>query len=134
MLCRVPKESPADRIAHPKCLIGSRAQAAQKGVKIGDTCWVRAADKKAVKPFETASVVNVQQGGARVTVKREGSSAEESLDTAKEDLFPANEKGMMPADHCALIHLNEPCVLENTALVRARLGPAPAAPTTRLEK
>ena len=54
--------------------------------------------------------------GARVTVKREGSSTEEPLDAAKADIFPANEKGMMTNDHCALIHLNEPCVLENTRL------------------
>ena len=51
-----------------------------------------------------------------MTVKREGSSTEEPLDAAKADIFPANEKGMMTNDHCALIHLNEPCVLENTRL------------------
>ena len=54
--------------------------------------------------------------GARVTVKRDGSSAEEALDAAKADIFPANEAGMMTNDHCALIHLNEPCILENSRL------------------
>ena len=51
-----------------------------------------------------------------MTVKRDGSSTEEALDAAKADIFPANEAGMMTNDHCALIHLNEPCILENSRL------------------
>ena len=43
---------------------------------------------------------------ARVTVKRQG-GAEEALDSAKADIFPANEAGMKTNDHTALIHLNE---------------------------
>ena len=42
-----------------------------------------------------------------MTVKRTGSSAEEALDSAKADIFPANESGMKTNDHIALIHLNE---------------------------
>ena len=52
---------------------------------------------------------------ARVTLKK-STGEEETLDTAKADIFMANEKGLMTNDHCALIHLNEPCVLENTKL------------------
>ena len=63
-----------------------------------------------------ATVTNVQQNGARVTVKRSPSDPEETLDTSKHDIFPANERGLMTNDHCALIHLNEPCVLENSKL------------------
>ena len=52
---------------------------------------------------------------ARVTVKR-ATGEEETLDSAKADIFPSNEKDLITSDHCALIHLNEPCVLENTRL------------------
>ena len=52
---------------------------------------------------------------ARITVKRV-TGEEETLDTAKADMFPSNDKNMVTNDHCALIHLNEPCVLENTRL------------------
>ena len=41
---------------------------------------------------------------------------EDILDSAKADLFPSNEKDLTTADHCSLIHLNEPCILENTRL------------------
>ena len=61
-------------------------------------------------------VTNVQQNGARVTVKRADTKEEETLDSAKADIFPANESDLMTDDHCALIHLNEPCVLENTRM------------------
>ena len=53
---------------------------------------------------------------ARVTVKRASGGDEETLDSGKADIFPSNEKGLMASDHCALIHLNEPCILENTRL------------------
>ena len=42
------------------------------------------------------------------------SGEEEVLETAKADIFPSNEKNLMTSDHCALIHLNEPCILENS--------------------
>ena len=41
---------------------------------------------------------------------------EETFEASKADSFPSNEKGLQTNDHCALIHLNEPCVLENTNL------------------
>eukprot|EP00325_Prymnesiales_sp_UTEX-LB-985_P020714 CAMPEP_0174733188 /NCGR_PEP_ID=MMETSP1094-20130205/60818_1 /TAXON_ID=156173 /ORGANISM="Chrysochromulina brevifilum, Strain UTEX LB 985" /LENGTH=1727 /DNA_ID=CAMNT_0015935811 /DNA_START=13 /DNA_END=5196 /DNA_ORIENTATION=+ len=83
-------------------------------IKIKDRVWLRGA--KGQESFVPASVTNVQQNGARVTVKRSASDPEEVLDTSKADVFPANEDGMKTNDHCALIHLNEPCVLENTRL------------------
>ena len=73
---------------------------------------------------------------ARVTLKK-ATGEEETLDTAKADIFMANEKGLMTNDHCALIHLNEPCVLENTklrytcALRAARRARAPPAAFSR---
>jgi len=63
-----------------------------------------------------AVVTNVQQNGARVTVRRAQGGPEETLDTSKHDIFPANVQGLTTNDHCALIHLNEPCVLENSKL------------------
>lgn len=78
--------------------------------------FLRDSAKNTKTPFVPAKVTNVQQGGARVTVQRASGGDEEVLDTAKADIFPANEDGMMADDHCALIHLNEPTVLENTRL------------------
>jgi len=86
-----------------------------KKTKPGDSVWLRG-NTKGGDPFEPAKVTNVQQNGARVTTQRKGAKEEETLDSAKADIFPANEGGMMTNDHCALIHLNEPCVLENTKL------------------
>ena len=83
-------------------------------IKTGDNIWLRTG-KGAADPFEPATVTNVQQAGARVTVKRPG-GAEEALDTAKADVFPANAAGSTASDHCALIHLNEPCILENSKI------------------
>jgi len=77
--------------------------------------WLRGS-KESKEPFVSATVTNVQQNGARVTVKRSSGDPEETLDTSKHDLFPANESGLKTTDHCALIHLNEPSVLENTKL------------------
>jgi myosin heavy subunit len=82
-------------------------------VKVGDSVWLRGG--KGSDPFVQATIGNVQQNGARITVKR-AAGGEETLDTAKADFFPSNEKDLMTSDHCALIHLNEPCVLENTRL------------------
>ena len=31
-----------------------------------------------------------------------------------QDIFAANPKDNFAPDHCALIHLNEPCILENS--------------------
>lgn len=84
-------------------------------IKVGDRVWLRNQAKGADTPFVPAAVTNSQQNGARLTVKRDG-QAEEVLDTSKSDVFPANESKMMTNDHCALIHLNEPCVLENTKM------------------
>lgn len=83
-------------------------------IKVNDQVWLRGG--KSQEPFVPAAVTNVQQNGARVTVRRTPDAPEETLDTSKHDIFPANEKGLSTHDHCALIHLNEPSVLENSKL------------------
>ena len=92
-----------------------RTQAPVKKTKEKDKVWLRGA-AKGKEPFVHGVVTNVQQNGARVTVKRADTKEEETLDSAKADIFPANESDLMTDDHCALIHLNEPCVLENTRM------------------
>jgi len=82
--------------------------------KEGDAVWLRGA--KGEKPFVPGKVTKIQQEGARLTVLRTESNQEETLEASKADIFPANEAGLKTNDHCALIHLNEPCVLENTRL------------------
>ena len=74
--------------------------------------WLRGA-KGSSEPFIPAIVTNVQQGGARLTVKQADGS-EQAYDTRNADLFASNPTGATASDHCALIHLNEPCVLSNS--------------------
>ena len=82
---------------------------------MNEQVWLRGG-KDSKEPFVPAVVTNVQQNGARVTVRRAQGGPEETLDTSKHDIFPANVQGLTTNDHCALIHLNEPCVLENSKL------------------
>ena len=81
-------------------------------LKIGDAVWLRS-EKGDSEPFTAGTITKVQQGGARLTVEWPNGK-EVVADTAKVDVFPANPQGSKAADHCALIHLNEPTVLENT--------------------
>jgi myosin heavy subunit len=81
-------------------------------LKIGDAVWLRS-EKGDTEPFTAGTISKVQQGGARLTVQW-SNGKEVVADTAKVDVFPANPPGSMAPDHCALIHLNEPTVLENT--------------------
>ena len=81
-------------------------------MRIGDPVWLRGA-KKGGEPFELGQVTNVQQNGARVTVA-DASGAERAFDAANADVFPANPAGSTAPDHCGLIHLNEPSILENS--------------------
>ena len=83
--------------------------------KIGDRVWLRSG-KGSGTPFELATITNVQQAGARVTVRRLGAAHDEVLDTGKADIFSANAADSVATDHCGLIHLNEPCILENSKL------------------
>ena len=39
-----------------------------------------------------------------------------------QDIFAANPKDNFAPDHCALIHLNEPCILENSRGRYAAIG------------
>lgn len=81
-------------------------------MRIGDPAWLRAA-KGAAEPFEQGKVVNVQQNGARLTVL-DASGIERPFDAQNADVFPSNPPGSTAPDHCGLIHLNEPSILENS--------------------
>lgn len=83
-------------------------------MKPEEPVWLRGA-KGSAELFIPAKVVSVQQAGARVTVEKRDKTTE-VLDRNKADVFPANADGATANDHCALIHLNEPCILENTRL------------------
>jgi len=81
-------------------------------MRIGDPVWLRA-DKGAKEPFERGNVTNVQQNGARLTVK-DASGNERAFDAQNADVFASNPLGSTASDHCGLIHLNEPSILENS--------------------
>ena len=87
---------------------------AQPVMKISDAVWLRSEGKNVdAPPFVLGSITNVQQGGARLTVRRPDGT-EGTFDNRSADVFRANPKGQVAPDHCALIHLNEPCVLDNS--------------------
>ena len=87
---------------------------AQPVMKISDAVWLRSEGKNVDgPPFVLGSITNVQQGGARLTVRRPDGT-EGTFDNRSADVFRANPKGQVAPDHCALIHLNEPCVLDNS--------------------
>mmetsp|Transcript_64144 Transcript_64144/g.106620 ORF Transcript_64144/g.106620 Transcript_64144/m.106620 type:complete len:1736 (-) Transcript_64144:276-5483(-) len=80
--------------------------------KNGEPVWIRGV-KGDAEPFQPATIVNVQQGGARLTVARQDGT-QQAFDANNADVFPANPSGSSAPDHCALLHLNEPSVLENS--------------------
>ena len=82
-------------------------------MKIADNVWLRSEGKSEGAPFVLGSITNVQQGGARLTVRRPDGT-EGTFDNRSADVFRANPKGQVAPDHCALIHLNEPCILDNS--------------------
>ena len=81
-------------------------------MRIGDPVWLRTA-KGATEPFEQGKVVNVQQNGARLTVL-DAAGNERPFDAQNADVFASNPPGSTAPDHCGLIHLNEPSILENS--------------------
>ena len=83
-------------------------------IKVGDSVWLRDNTKGTKEPFVTASVINSQQGGKRITAKNSKTNEEVICDLSSADIFPANPTDQTAPDHCALIHLNEPCILENS--------------------
>ena len=70
--------------------------------------------KDAETPFLYGQITAISASGA-LTLKMEG-GAEQTVDTTKVDVMPGNEPGSMASDHCGLINMNEPCVLENSRL------------------
>ena len=67
-----------------------------------------------VDPFIGGSCAAVEAAG---TIKLKMDNGEEkSVDPSKVDVLAGNETGITASDHCALINMNEPCVLENSRL------------------
>ena len=83
-------------------------------IKLDDDVWLRDSTKGTKEPFVKAKVINSQQGGKRITAKNSKTGEEVICDLSSADIFPANPADQFAPDHCALIHLNEPCVLENS--------------------
>ena len=89
-------------------------------IKVGDQVWLRDQTKGTKEPFVTGDVINSQQGGKRITAKNSKTGEEVICDLSSADIFPTNPKDNFAPDHCALIHLNEPCILENSAAAGAQ--------------
>ena len=76
-------------------------------------------------PFLGATCIGLQ--GTILRLKLD-SGEEKSVDPERVDVHVANDVGLTASDHCGLIHLNEPCVCENTRL--RFLDDAPPRPAT----
>ena len=66
------------------------------------------------EPFIGGKITAISPSGA-LTLRMDGGT-EQTVDPAKVDVLPGNEPGSMAPDHCGLINMNEPCVLENSRL------------------
>lgn len=66
------------------------------------------------QPFVPGACVAVEAGGQLKLKMDDGE--EKSVDPSKVDVLAGNETGLTASDHCALINMNEPCVLENSRL------------------
>ena len=74
-------------------------------------------------PFSAVEIVEVAENG-HLTVRKGGHGAsvaevadavaQSVVDPSKVDCFAANPADTTAPDHCALIHLNDPCILENS--------------------
>lgn len=63
-------------------------------------------------PFVAGQVTAVEPKGLKIRV----GGAEQIFDPEKADVLPGNAPDTTAPDHCALINMNEPCVLENSRL------------------
>ena len=83
-------------------------------VKIGDPVWVREDDKGVADVFSKGTLKSIG-ADLQAVIKTSGG------DVTKPggQIFAANTSADTPGDHCALIYMNEPCILENT---RARFA------------
>lgn len=82
-------------------------------LRIGDVVWLRSSTSASEDAFLSGTITNIQQGGGRLTISDQGGK-EVVVNTASSDVFMANRAGGTSPDHCELLHLNEPTVLENT--------------------
>ena len=75
--------------------------------------WVRQGSQSAADvPFVAGVVTEVRSSADEVSVRASGGSV---LRVRRSDVFAANaEASKPPDDHCALVHLNEPCLLHST--------------------
>ena len=77
--------------------------------RAGQPVWLKAPEGAAVEPYAAGVVQEV--GPKQLTVRKlDGSTV--TADPAA--VLPANPEGTTAPDHCGLIHLNEPCVLQNS--------------------
>ena len=67
-------------------------------------CWVRGTS---TEPFIAGEVASVEDATLEVRL-----ASGELRSVRRSDAFPSSSR--TATDHCALPHLNEPCVLENT--------------------
>ena len=76
-------------------------------------CWLPGKEGSET-PFAAAQCEEVEAGGLLKLKLDDGGTV--TVDPSKQDVLAGNETGSTAFDHCALIHMNEPCVLENSRL------------------
>jgi hypothetical protein len=79
-------------------------------LRVGDSVWLRGADKSRGQMFIRGLLTAVRLDRCTVTTVDGGAV----LSKQPGEIYPANPADDAPGDHSALIHLNEPCILENT--------------------
>ena len=77
-------------------------------------CWLPGKEGSET-PFAAAQCEAVEAGGL-LKLKLDDGGGTVTVDPSKQDVLAGNETGSTAFDHCALIHMNEPCVLENSRL------------------
>ena len=80
-------------------------------VKVGSNVWLR--NQVSGQPYTLATLVSLEKSGDAVVRLAAGGDI---LRVQPDSCYAANSADVTPGDHSALIHLNEPCVLENTKL------------------
>ena len=79
-------------------------------LKQGDKVWLRDSDKTKGQMFVKGQLTGVASDRCMVAHADGGAVVAK----APGEVYPANPADDAPSDHSALIHLNEPCILENT--------------------
>ena len=79
--------------------------------RVGMHVWLPASDGSE-QPFTPGQVTSIDKGSLEVTV----GGARQMVDLQRAEVLAGNAPDTTAADHCGLIHMNEPCVLENSRL------------------